>query len=184
MAIISGSIVRLRSARESDRRDVYSWLACSDVTPSMLGPPDYRDAPPPTWDEFCSDYGPHFFDESALSREASWVVEVEGEAVGHVNYIIVDSPPRYAELDIWMRSERDTGHGWGSDALGALMEYLDSAHGIPMFVIRPSARNHRAIRAYEKAGFTRIPMTAQDQARVYGPGDYDDTVVLVRECSA
>ena len=112
------------------------------------------------------------------------MVEVGGETVGHVNYMIVDAPSRYAELDIWMRSERDTGHGWGSDALAALMEHLYSAYGVPTFVIRPSARNHRAIRAYRKAGFTRIPMSAQEQARIYGPGDCDDTVVLVREFSA
>lgn len=178
--LIEGDRVRLRPAREADRRDVYRWLAESDVTASMMGPPVFPETAPPTWDEFCADYGPHFFDGSAPCREASYIIQVEGEAVGHVNYEIVGDPPRFAELDVWMRSERDTGHGWGSDALRALVRHLSSECGVSVFVIRPSARNPRAIRAYEKAGFTVVPMSAREQAETYGPGDYDDTVVLVR----
>jgi diamine N-acetyltransferase len=184
VTVIHGNLVQLRPARKTDRRAVYSWLAESDVTSSMLGLPLYPDVPPPTWEEFCADYGSHFFDDSAPEREASYIIEVGDEAVGHVNYEIVGVPPRHAELDIWMRSERDTGRGWGSDALGALMAHLHSAHGVPKFVIRPSARNRRAIGAYQKAGFTLVPMTTQEQAHAFGPGDYDDNVVLVREFSA
>ena len=181
--VIEGRIVRLRSARGSDRRDVYAWLAESDVTSSMLGLPLYPDAPIPTWEEFCADYDSHFFDGSVSEREASHIIEVAGDAVGHVNYEIVGEPPRYAELDIWMRSKRDTGHGWGPDALDALTVHLHSVYGVRTFVIRPSARNRRAIRAYEKAGFTLVPMTIDGQAETYGPGDCDDSVVLVREFS-
>lgn len=182
--MIEGRMVRLRPARESDRRDVYAWLAESDVTSSMMGPPLYPDAPIPTWEEFCADYAPQFFDASTPEREASYIIEVADDAVGHLNYEIVGDPPRYAELDIWMRSERDTGHGWGPDALEALVAHLHSAYGVTSMVIRPSARNPRAIRAYEKAGFTRVTMTAAEQAERYGPGDCDDTVVLVRQAGA
>lgn len=181
---IRGSIVQLRSARECDRRDVYSWLAESDVTASMMGPPTYPDSLPPTWDEFCADYGPRFFDSSAPELEASYIIEVAGEPVGHVNYEIRDVPVRLAELDIWLRSEGDTGHGYGPDALAALTEYLQSALGINTFLLRPAARNRRAIRAYQKAGFTLVPMTAQQKVETYGPGDYDDTVVLLMQRSA
>lgn len=45
----------------------------------------------------------------------------------------------------------------------------------------PSARNRRAIRAYRKAGFVLVPMTAQEQIDTYGPGDYADTVVMLME---
>ncbi len=180
---IQGNIAQLRSACESDRRDVYSWLAESDVTASMMGPPMYPDSPPPTWDEFCADYGPHFFEGSAVELEASYIIEVSGESVGQVNYEIRDAPVRLAELDIWLRSERDTGNGCGPDALASLTEHLRSTLGISTFLLRPSARNRRAIRAYRKAGFTLVPMTAQQQVETYGPGDYDDTVVLLMECS-
>lgn len=177
---IRGDTVRLRPARRLDMRDVYSWLATSDVTPSMMGPPSYPESPPPSWDEFCADYGP-LFDGSAPEIEASYIIEVAGEAVGHINYEIRDTPVRHAELDIWLRSECDTGHGYGPDALAALTSHLQSAFGIRTFLLRPSARNRRAIRAYEKAGFVLVPMSARQQAETYGPGDYDDTVVLIMD---
>jgi diamine N-acetyltransferase len=178
---IQGTIVRLRPACESDKRAVYSWLAESDVTRSMMGPPTYPDTPPPTWDEFRADYGPQFFDGSTATGEASYLIEVRGEALGQVNYEVREAPVRHAELDIWLRSEADTGHGYGSDALAALTAHLGATLGIRTFLLRPSARNHRAIRAYEKAGFVLVPMTAQQQVEAYGPGDYDDSVVLIME---
>lgn len=51
-------------------------------------------------------------------------------------------------------------------------------------MIRPSARNPRAVRAYEKAGFRIIPMSKREQAETYGPGDYEDCVVMVMELTA
>ena len=184
MVDIEGRIIRLRPAHESDRRDVYRWLADSDLTPSMLGPPHYPHTPPPTWDEFCADYGPHFFDGLTPGVEASYIIEHAGEAVGQVNYEVRDAPVRHAELDIWLRSEADTGHGYGPDALKALTAHLSDSLGIRTFLLRPSARNRRAIRAYQKAGFALVPMTAQEQVDTYGPGDYDDTVVLILLASA
>ncbi|MDW7711319.1 MAG: GNAT family protein [Deferrisomatales bacterium] len=181
MTTIEGRTVQLRPARPSDRRRVYAWLAQSDLTASMMGPPEYPELRPPTWEEFCADYGPHFFDGSAPELEASYIIEAAGEAVGHVNYEVRDAPVRHAELDIWLRSERDTGHGYGPDALAALAAHLHATLGVGTFLLRPSARNRRAIRAYQKGGFTLVPMTAQEQTETYGPGDYEDTVVLVLE---
>jgi hypothetical protein len=86
----------------------------------MMGPPTYPESLPPTWEEFCADYDPHFFDASAQEVEASYIIEVSGDPVGQVNYEVRDSPVRHAELDIWLRSESDTGHGYGPDALAAL----------------------------------------------------------------
>lgn len=176
-----GTAVCLRPSRESDKRVIYSWLAQSDITASMMGPPRFPDVEPPTWEEFCADYGPHFFDGSQLQIEASYVIEVEGEALGQINYEIRDLPSRHAELDIWLRSQADTGHGYGPDALAALMRHLSETQEVHRFLIRPSARNTRAVRAYQKAGFRIVHMTAAQQVEAYGPGDYEDSVVLMRD---
>jgi RimJ/RimL family protein N-acetyltransferase len=107
-----------------------------------------------------------------------------GESVGQVNYEIRDNPARHAELDIWLRSLADTSHGYGSDALVALTDHLSRSLGVDTFLIRPSARNPRAIRAYQKAGFIVVPMSAREQVDRYGAGEYEDTVVLVKHVSA
>jgi len=180
MTVISGTEVTLRPARESDRRDVFQWFAESDATPSMLGPPLFPEGSAPTWDEFNADYSPNFFDGSTPDVESSYIIEVAGEPLGQINYEIRQNPTRLAELDIWLRSLADTGHGYGSDALITLTAHLFRTLGVDTFLIRPSARNPRAIRAYHKAGFVAVPMSAQEQVEQYGAGDYEDTVVMIK----
>jgi diamine N-acetyltransferase len=92
----------------------------------------------------------------------------------------MDLKRRFAELDIWLRSSQVCGQGYGSDALQALTRFLHGAFGITEFILRPSLRNTRAIRAYAKAGFLLLPLTDEEQAERYGPGDYADTVVMVK----
>ena len=182
--MIRGSLVTLRPAREDDRCGVYQWLAESDLTPSMLGPPHFPDVPVPTWDQFCEDYGPHFFDGMRQEVGRSFIIEVDGEAVGHVNYDGMDLARGKVELDIWLRSSAVCGQGYGSDALLALTRYLHETFGVTEFILRPSRRNARAIRAYARAGFALLPLTNEQQARIYGPGDYCDTVVMHKRLPA
>ncbi len=184
MTDIRGNIVTLRPALESDRRDVFEWLAESDVTASMMGPPLYPELPVPNWEEFTDDYGPNFFDGSTLEVESSYIIEVAGQSVGHINYEVRDAPTRFAELDIWLRSMSYTGHGYGPDALVALTGHLYRTLAIDTFLIRPSARNPRAIRAYQKADFVVVPMSTQEQLDRYGAGDYEDAVVMVKAISS
>ena len=54
---ISGERVTLRPATMEERRDVYSWMAESDATRAMMGPPLYPEVPVDTWEEFVEDYG-------------------------------------------------------------------------------------------------------------------------------
>jgi diamine N-acetyltransferase len=180
--MICGLTVTLRPATEDDRRDVYSWLATSDVTASMMGPPKYPDVPIPTWDDFSADYGPHFFDGSRRNIARSFIIESDGKSVGHINYDGLATKLAMAELDIWMRAESFCGLGYGTDALVALMRHLRNHLGVCTFVIRPSLRNQRAVRAYRRAGFSDSNLSSEEQVRIYGQGDFQDTVTL--ECDA
>jgi RimJ/RimL family protein N-acetyltransferase len=156
-------------------------MACSDLTSSMMGPPDFIEAPVPTWEEFCDDYLPHFFDGSQPGVGRSYIIEHEGRAVGHVSYSRMDElPGPCAELDIWMRDSTCCGHGWGSVALDMLARQLHEVFGVRELVLRPSARNVRAIRSYEKAGFVRLDLSQDEQAHRYNPGEYHDTVTMQR----
>jgi RimJ/RimL family protein N-acetyltransferase len=133
---------------------------------------------------FCEDYGPHFFDGTRQEVGRSFIIEVNGEAVGHINYDGMDLARGIAELDIWLRSSEVSGKGYGSDALVALTRYLHETFGVAEFILRPSRRNTRAIRAYAKAGFARLQLTNEEQAGIYGPGDYWDTVVMHKRLPA
>jgi diamine N-acetyltransferase len=177
---IRGKLIDLRPATEHDRLAIYQWLAESDLTPAMLGPPDFADAPVPSWEEFCKDYGHHFLDGTKPHVGQSFIIEADGRSVGHINYDGLDFSRGLAELDIWLCSEQVCGRGYGSDALKVMTEYLHKTFGVTEFILRPSQRNQRAIGAYSKAGFELLPLTNKQQAEIYGPGDYNDTVVLQR----
>ena len=139
---------------------------------------------PTSCDQFCEDYGPHFFDGTRQEVGRSFIIEVDGEGVGHVNYDGMDLARGQAELDIWLRSSEVCGQGYGSDALVALTRHLHETFGVTEFILRPSRRNTRAMRAYAKAGFTLLSLTNEEQARIYGPGDYSDTVVMHKRLRA
>jgi len=47
-------------------------------------------------------------------------------------------------------------------------------------MVQPSARNPRTIRAYEKAGFARLPVTMEEARAEWGPNDYVDSVYMVK----
>ena len=144
-----------------------------------MGPPEFTENPVPTWEEFLSDYQDHFFDGSRPQTGRSFIIEHDGEVVGHTNYQI-DEERAFAELDIWMRDSFCCSHGWGSQAIDLLCDLVHESFGINEFILRPSARNVRAIRSYARAGFVQLPLSNGEQAAIYGRGDYHDTIVMQR----
>ncbi len=106
--------ISLRPAVESDRRQVYEWLARSDVTPSMMGSPNYPDHPVPSWEEFCADYLPHYFDDSGPLSGRCFIIVADGRDVGVVCYNTIEERGRFTELDIWLGAEAYCGKGYGS----------------------------------------------------------------------
>lgn len=94
------------------------------------------------------------------------------------------------ELDIWLKAKEYCGKGYGIRALVALCDYLKQEFNIHDFIIRPAAKNIRAIRAYEKAGFQKVQGNDKEKTvkefllteylNEYGSGDYgfEDTEVL------
>jgi len=179
---IQGKLVTLRPATPDDRRLIYEWAASSDATQAMMGPPTFPDQPVPTWEEYCDDYKMYFFDGSAPHLGRCFVILVGGEAVGQINYNDIDerNGKKRTEIDFWMRAEKDCGHGFGSDALRALCDYLARQMGVEEFMVQPSARNPRSIRAAEKVGFIRLPLSLEESRDLWGPNDYYDSVYMVK----
>lgn len=180
--MISGARTRLRPARMTERKKVYLWMAHSDVTPSMMGPPDYPDHPVPRWEEFCRDYTEDFFQASGDGKGRNFIIVADGVEVGTVGYDLCDREKSIAVLDIWLRAEKYCGQGYGTDALNALCRHLSEEYGIRRLFISPSSRNRRAVAAYAKAGFRRMFMSEQELQEEFGRGvsilDYRDNIVM------
>jgi len=167
----------LRPAVIEDRPYLYQSMACSDATPEMMGLPRFPDHPVPDYPTFCED-----FDDAAFADEGSsrpFIITTAGRDIGAACYTIRG---RFAELDIWIAARRDWGQGHGIRALEQLITLLDAAGLIDGAIMRPSARNARAIAVYRKAGFVlfdnqvhQLPAWCLD-----GGEDYTDAVVMVR----
>lgn len=173
------NLVELVPSNINDRKSVYEWLTQSDLTSSMIGPPDFSDHEIPTWNEFCEDYLEYFFDGSKPYLGRSFIIKFMGKVAGHINYSY-DKDQKVAEIDIWLKNSTYSGKGIGSNAIQLLINYLEKNLNICSYLIRPSARNVRAVRAYEKAGFVKIDLNKEEILLKYGEGDYIDEVVLIR----
>lgn len=179
---IPGTGIRLMPAREADRRKIYRWLCKSDLTSSMMGPPENPEHPVPTWKEFCDQYPLSFFNSSGDGTGRVFIIVADSEEVGTVGYDLLDAKRDRVVLDIWMKAERYCGHGYGSDALNALSLCLNKNYGIRNFLISPSARNKRAIAAYKKAGFETVKvMDKKEQEKEFGLSEYDENVFMIKK---
>lgn len=95
----------------------------------------------------------------------------------------MDVSDSYVELDIWLRSTAVCGRGFGSDALLIIIRHLSETSGVSEYILRPSRRNARAIRADSKAGFVLLPLNYEQQTRIDGSYDYRDAVVMHKKVS-
>ena len=171
--MLTGKTVTLRPATVNDRQKIFEWLTQSDITSKMIGPPDFPENEIPTWEEFIADYHPGYFNSENPDDGKSFIIEVNGEEVGQINYGEIYRDTNMTELDIWLGGNKYCNKGYGTDAIKTLCEYLFSELKCERIIIAPSAKNTDAVRAYEKCGFVitnKIP--------AHFIPDYHDTVVL------
>lgn len=184
-------MLTIRHATLADKPVTYEWLCRSDTTSLHMGPPDYPDNPVPSREQFERDFEDFYFLPEGRRQGSVILIEREEEPIGCLCYACFHLQSGAAELDIWLKARRLCGHGLGTEALGLLIGHLRRELGIDRFLIRPSARNARAIRAYEKVGFVvrveKLPVLRsflkEEFWDAYGCGDYglEGTAVLTMD---
>ena len=90
-----------------------------------------------------------------------FVVEVEGETAGGIQYWEEDDPDyRHAGIDVFLATAFQD-RGLGSDAVRSLARHLYEVRGHHRLTIDPAVANTRAIRAYERVGFKPVGVMRQ-----------------------
>ncbi len=182
MTIASGSRVSLRRARLLDRPRIHEWLTQSDLTSNVLGPPLYPDYSPPTLEEFSAKYVNAYFDGTRPYAGRMFVIQAGGDDIGAMSHGPIDLLNDVVEVDIWLAERRVSGRGIGSEALVLLADWLQANYGVNRFLVRPSRRNVRALRAMRRAGFreTDLPAAEIIEKLALPKGTYADEVLLFR----
>jgi diamine N-acetyltransferase len=182
MTIASGSRVSLRRARLLDRPRVYEWLTQSDLTQNLMGGMLFPDYPVPTLAEFAAEYVNAYFEGTRPYSGRMFIITSEGDEIGCVSHGPIDLLNDVVELDIWLSERRVTGRGCGSESLVLLADWLQQNYGVNRFLVRPSRRNVRALRAMRRAGFreTDLPAAEVIDKLQLPKGHYADEVLLFR----
>ncbi|MGH8980739.1 MAG: GNAT family N-acetyltransferase [Acidimicrobiales bacterium] len=111
-------------------------------------------------------------DES--ERNATFVVDVDGAAVGRASLSNFDSFVHHAEVGISLLPEA-RGHGVGTEAIRQLVEFGFVRRNLRRIHLQAIASNTAALRAYEKAGFV-VEGRLREHAWVRGA--YEDIVLM------
>lgn len=82
---------------------------------------------------------------------------------------------RTAELQIRIGDISERGHGYGSDAVGLLLDFGFKNLNLNRIYLHVFATNTTAIKTYEKAGFTREGLFRQS---VFVDNNYVDIIVM------
>jgi aminoglycoside 6'-N-acetyltransferase len=94
--------------------------------------------------------------EGFVGTDEGFVIEVDGEAVGAIQYGEEEDPMyRHASVDVFLATSHH-GRGLGTEAIRLLARHLFEDRGHHRLTIDPAAENAAAIRAYEKAGFRPV----------------------------
>jgi RimJ/RimL family protein N-acetyltransferase len=113
-----------------------------------------------------------------LAREAepdgnvSFVIDVEGEAVGNIGVFDIDDLARRGEIGIAL-TPAARGRGIGTEAMAQMLEFAFIRANLRRAHLEVIASNAGAIRAYEKAGFV---IEGRQREHAWVRGHYEDIV--------
>lgn len=150
-------MIYLKKAELEDRRKAYNWLYFSDFS-SFLNELQVDDSEGiPTMQEFEEDYGDFFFQDSHPEKGRAYLIILKEagdlEEIGFITYTAFHLKEGIAEIDIWLKSLEFAGKGYGTEAVKILTREVFQKKGFDTIIIRPCAKNVRAVKSYKKAGF-------------------------------
>ncbi|ERJ11339.1 GNAT family N-acetyltransferase [Haloplasma contractile] len=175
--------VILQFAIKKDKRIVYDLLMSPEIIDLMFN----EQHPAPSFEEFNNDEPDSLFTGHPGIDGSYLLIKADNRVIGSISYALSEGTEKCAELDIFIASKKDTGKGYGIEALKLVMNFVRSHHRINTFIIRPWCKNTHAIKAYKKCGFREFDSEyithfySREAVNRYGEGDYglDETLNLV-----
>jgi len=161
--------VTLRARTEDDldvlfrlASDLDTWEEREDAPPTALS----RQRFDARLSQAAADDGP----EDAVS----FIIDVDGRAVGSASLFSIDPLARHAEAGISLLPDA-RGRGIGTAAMSQLVEFAFVRRNLRRIHLQVIASNAAAIRCYEKAGFV---LEGRLREHAWVRGAYEDIVVM------
>ena len=161
-----GERVRLRAIEREDIPRFVEWLNDSEVTRYLTMYLPFSRAQEEGWFE------QHLNDEKSCVLA---IETMEGEHIGSVGLHDIQWKDRSAQLGVFI-GERDLwGQGYGTDAIRALLRLAFHEMALHRITLRVFDFNLRAIRCYQKCGFSQEGCLREAH---FTEGRYHDVLIM------
>jgi len=171
--MIIGDRVRFRAIEKEDLPFYVTWLNDPEVKQGLAMVLPLSLADEEEWFGNLQKRDPH---EKPLALEIqpdpgkeNWVFVGGGGLIG------IDWVNRHAEIGIHIGEKVYWSQGYGTRAMELLLKHGFDNLNLHRLWLRVFASNHRALRAYEKAGFTQEGVYRESQ---YLDGKYVDVMIM------
>lgn len=162
--MLTGARVTLRAIVPDDLDALFALE--SDLTTWELRQP----TPPVPLDR-------HAWEERVRARAdgaVRFAIEAGGSFVGRCSLVGIDQLARHADVSIALVADA-RGRGYGSDALGVLVQFAFARHNLHRLQVEVLASNTGAIACYRKVGFVEEGRRRQN---AWVDGAYEDDLIM------
>lgn len=167
--MIVGEKTRLRALERSDLVKVWKWLNDEEVMWFMAAPCNTQSlAEVEQWFSRLQ--------EAAGYSSRHFIIETEeGTPIGGIYYEYLDTRHQRTEVGMQIGEKEYWGKGYGTDAMITFLDYLFNELGLHRVYLRVERYNTRALKCYEKCGFTQEGILRH---HVFTKGEYHDDLVM------
>ena len=174
--MIIGERIRFRAIDRDDLPTFVNWINDPEVRQGIGIYLPFSMADEEDWFEKMR---AHPADEHNLAIEVSEQVEEEGKGnwkiIGSCGFFNLDGRNRSSEFGIMIGDKSYWNKGFGTEAVRLLVQHGFNTLNLNRIYLRVLENNPRAIRAYEKAGFTH---EGQQRQAEFKDGKYIDMLVM------
>lgn len=163
--MLEGKRVKLRAVERVDLPAFVKWINDPEVTHFLeLSPPMSME------DE------ERWFVNVVKSDEKVFSIDtMEGKLIGNVGVLRISWRDRSALIGIVIGEKKYLDQGYGTDAVETLLRYLFDEFNMNRVYLIADERNARALRCYEKIGFTREGLLRENR---FKNGSYTNDIEM------
>ena len=167
--MIRGKKTRLRALEKSDLAKVWEWINDEEVM-WFWGEPCNTQSLAEVEQWFAR------LQEVAGYASKQFVIEAEeGTSIGRIFYEHLDTKHQRTEVGILIGQKEYWERGYGTDAMLAFLDYLFNELGLHRVYLRLQSYNARALKSYQKCGFTQEGILRHN---TFTRGEYHDDLVM------